>query len=83
MNSIPATLATRIAPGDTVETAPDGELVFVLAEDAFILRGNSRVVIERPPANSAVVTALRLATGKLLSVFGRGQIGRASCRERV
>jgi hypothetical protein len=73
VNSQPATLATRIAPGDTVETAPDGELVFVLAEEAFILRGGSRVVIENPPENSPIKTALRLATGKLLSVFGGGR----------
>jgi hypothetical protein len=73
VNSQPATLATRIAPGDTVETAADGEVVFALAEEAFILRGGSRVVIENPPANSPLKTALRLATGKLLSVFGRGR----------
>ncbi len=73
VNSQLATVATRIAPGDTVETSPDGELVFVLAEEAFILRGGSRVVIEKPPANSPLKTALRLATGKLLSVFGRGR----------
>ena len=73
VNSRQATLATRISPGDTVETGPDGELVFVLAEEAFILRPGGRLVIENPPPNSALKTALRLATGKLLSVFGRGR----------
>jgi hypothetical protein len=73
VNSQEATLATRIKPGDVVETAPGGELVFVLAEEAFILRGESRVVIENPPPSSPLKTALRLATGKLLSVFGRGR----------
>jgi len=73
VNSQEATLATRIKAGDVVETAPNGELVFVLAEEAFILRGGSRVVIENPPANSPLKTALRLATGKLLSVFGKGR----------
>ncbi|HYA46941.1 MAG TPA: hypothetical protein VEF92_05265 [Burkholderiales bacterium] len=73
VNSREATLATPIKPGDVVETAPGGELVFVLAEEAFILRGESRVVIENPPPSSPLKTALRLATGKLLSVFGRGR----------
>jgi hypothetical protein len=31
------------------------------------------VVIENPPPSSPLKTALRLATGKLLSVFGRGR----------
>jgi hypothetical protein len=73
VNGQPATLQTRINPGDTVETSGDGELVFVVAEDAFILRGGSRVVIQVPPGNSALKTALRLVTGKLLSVFGKGR----------
>src|SRR5258706_10311600 len=31
------------------------------------------MVIERPPAASELTTALRLVTGKVLSVFGRGR----------
>ncbi len=73
VNSGEATLQTPIRTGDTVETAPNAELIFVVAEDAFILRGASRVTIETPPPNSAFKTAMRLVTGKLLSVFGRGR----------
>ena len=71
VNSSPATLQTRIVPGDTVETAPNGEVVFAVAEEAFLLRGGSRMVIEKPP--SGLTTALRLVTGKVLSVFGKGR----------
>jgi hypothetical protein len=71
VNSSPATLQTRIVPGDTVETAPNGEVVFAVAEEAFLLRGASRMVIEKPP--SGLTTALRLVTGKVLSVFGKGR----------
>src|SRR5712671_5840035 len=68
VNSQEATLQTRIASGDTVETAPNAEVVFAVAEEAFLLRGGSRMVIEKPP--SGLTTALRLVTGKILSVVG-------------
>jgi len=71
VNAQQATLQTRIVPGDTVETAPNGEVIFAVAEEAFLLRGGSRMVIEKPP--SGLTTALRLVTGKVLSVFGRGR----------
>ncbi|TMG73771.1 MAG: FecR domain-containing protein, partial [Betaproteobacteria bacterium] len=73
VNGREATLQTPIKAGDTVETAPNAEMIFVVAEDAFILRGGSRVTIETPPPNSAFKTAMRLVTGKLLSVFGKGR----------
>lgn len=73
VNGEQATLATPIKAGDLIETGPGAELVFVHAEEAFILRGDSRLLIEKPPAQSLLKTALRLATGKLLSVFGRGR----------
>ncbi|MGB5082033.1 MAG: hypothetical protein WBO23_14955 [Burkholderiales bacterium] len=73
VNSQPATLATPIRAGDTVETASNGEVIFAVAQDAFILRGASRVTIEAPPPASALTTALRLVTGKILSVFGKGR----------
>jgi hypothetical protein len=73
VNSAPATLKTRIAPGDTVETAGNGEVIFAVAEEAFLLRGGSRMVIEKPPERSGLVTAMRLVTGKVLSVFGKGR----------
>jgi hypothetical protein len=73
VNSKPATLQTRIVTGDTVETAPNGEVIFAVAEEAFLLRGGSRMVIENPPARSGLATAMRLVTGKVLSVFGKGR----------
>src|SRR5712692_2688387 len=73
VNSREATLQTPIKTGDTVETASNAELIFVVAEDAFILRGGSRVTIETPPPNSVFKTAMRLVTGKVLSVFGKGR----------
>jgi len=60
---------TRIAPGDRIETGAGAQLIFVVGADAFILREKSRVEIG---GAGAVVNLARLATGALLSVFGRG-----------
>lgn len=60
---------TRIAPGDRIETGAGAQLIFVVGADAFILREQSRVEIG---GTGAVVNLARLATGALLSVFGRG-----------
>jgi hypothetical protein len=61
--------ATRIAPGARIETGAGAQLIFVVGADAFILREKSRLEIA---GTSAVVGVARLATGALLSVFGRG-----------
>jgi hypothetical protein len=69
VNGQAATGATRIAPGDRVETGAGAQLIFVVGADAFILREESRVEIS---GASGVIGIARLATGALLSVFGRG-----------
>jgi len=71
-----ATLQTPIKTGDIVETASNAEAIFFVGNDAFILRGERRMVIASQPANSALKTALRLATGLVLSVLGRGRTAR-------
>jgi hypothetical protein len=69
VNDQPASLATKVAPGDTVKTGKDSELVFVVNTQAMILRANSNVVIEAEKrADSLVVSGLRMLTGALLSV---------------
>ena len=68
INDKVATLQTRIAPGDTIETAANAEIVYVVGENAFILRGTSRVSLEGE-AKSMVLSGFRLLTGALLSVF--------------
>jgi hypothetical protein len=73
VNNQAATLQTPVRVGDILETASSAEAVFVVAEDAFMLRGGSRMIIEPPPAKSGLTSALRLVTGKVLSVFGKGR----------
>ena len=46
VNDKPATLQTVVAPGDTVQTTPGSEIVFVVNSNSMILRGGSKVIIE-------------------------------------
>jgi hypothetical protein len=69
VNGQPVSGTTRIAPGDRIETGAGAQLIFVVGADAFILREQSRVEIG---GTGAVIGLARLATGALLSVFGRG-----------
>ena len=46
VNGKTATLATRIKPGDTVQTGKDSELIFAVDTHAMILRSDSQLVIE-------------------------------------
>ncbi len=69
VNGQAASGTTRIAPGDRIETGAGAQLIFVVGPDAFILRAQSRLEIG---GTSAAVGLARLATGALLSVFGKG-----------
>lgn len=62
--------STLIRAGDTLETAPEGELVFALESgQAMILRGGSRLTLEAEKQKSSLLlTGLRLLSGKLLTV---------------
>lgn len=69
VNDKPATLETRVLPGDTVKTGKDSELVFVVNTNAMILRGGSNVVIEaEKKQDSLIISGLRMLSGALLSV---------------
>jgi hypothetical protein len=70
VNDKTATLQTPIRAGDTVQTAKNSEVIFVVDTHAMILRGNSKLLIElpNPTIGALIIGGLRLATGKLLSV---------------
>jgi len=69
VNDKPATLQTRIGPADTIETARDAEIVYVVGENSFMLRGASRVTLESEGGGSMLLAGFRIATGAVLSVF--------------
>ena len=73
VNGQPATATTRIAAGDKIETGKGAQLIFVVGMDAFIMRENTRLELA---GSNFVVNTMRLASGALLSVFGKGMAKR-------
>ena len=57
-----------ITPGDTIETAPDAKVVYVMGQDAFLQRGSTTVNF----GSDTTANVMRVITGKILSVFGKG-----------
>ena len=69
INGRPAKLGAALKPGDNVATAAGSSAVFVVGRDAYLIREKSELFTA---GGQALAGALRLVTGKLLSVFGRG-----------
>ena len=69
VNGKAATLATQVGVNDTIETGKAAQAIFVVGLDAYILRDNSRLELK---GSRVFVDQLRLFTGALLSVFGKG-----------
>jgi hypothetical protein len=57
--------------GDSIETGPNSNLVFVIGNASFQMRQNTRLTVERGPSLFAV-SVLRLITGGVAAVFGKG-----------
>jgi len=70
VNDEQASLATRIKPGDTIQTAQNSEIVFVVGSHSMILRSESKLLIEQPESSptSLIIGGLRMLSGKLMSV---------------
>ena len=66
-----ATKANEIRALDIIRTGPAGRLVMVMGKDAFLVRANSEVEILGKP-RAVLLTGLRMLTGALLGVFGKG-----------
>jgi len=62
-----ATMKTIVRASSTIRTADKSEIIFVIGNDAHILRANSELTLS---ANTNVQTGLKLITGKILTVFG-------------
>lgn len=72
LNGARLSLNDTIQTGDTVETGPGAMLVFTVGNSAFHLRQNTRMSLQRGRTLN-LVSALRLLTGALVSVWGRGE----------
>lgn len=67
-NGKPAVEGMLVKPGDTLVTGAGSQVVYVIGQDAYLQRDNSTVSI----LGDTVTTGLRMLSGKLLSVFGKG-----------
>ncbi|MBI3447095.1 MAG: FecR domain-containing protein [Magnetospirillum sp.] len=74
INEKPAEAGSVVVAGDTVTTGQDGEAVFTLGDDAFLLRSASKVTIRDSVGTSRPQRELSLESGRVLSVFGPKQI---------
>lgn len=72
INGVPAQPGMDVRAGDVVTTGADGEIVFVIDRDAFLMRANSRIEIQGQ-RSSLVAEGLRILTGAVLSVFAPGR----------
>ena len=68
VNGKPAREGAPVRPGDTITTGRNSDAIYVLGDNAFYQRADSRVDFGK----SSAATFLRVVTGGLLSVFGRG-----------
>lgn len=71
VNREPASPSTSIRPGDLVTVADGGKISFMLGSDVYLLRGGSSLKIGKE--ENLLVKTLRLLTGGLLAVFGKGE----------
>jgi hypothetical protein len=62
---------TILQTGDSIETGPGSNLIFVVGNASFQVRQNSRLRVERGATLNAV-SVLRLLTGAVASVWGKG-----------
>jgi hypothetical protein len=77
VNNAPAQVGSIIFPGDVITTGNASFGVFVIGKDAFLVRENSRIELAgdrsgQGPGSTKIVRTIRVAAGKVLSVFGAG-----------
>lgn len=68
INGQPASPGSPIKPGDTVSTGPNSQAIYIIGNDAYLQRDRSTVSL----AGQHVRAGLRVVSGKLLAVFGKG-----------
>ena len=71
INGQPLRPQATIQTGDVLETGPKSRLIFVIGNSSFHVRQNSRMAVERGDTLNTV-SLLRLLTGAVVSVWGRG-----------
>ena len=68
INDKPAEPGMHVQPGDHISTGPKSQAIYVIGPDAYLQRDNSLVSFSRDKLKDG----LRILSGKLLSVYGKG-----------
>lgn len=68
INGAPARPGMAVLPGDTVSTGEGSRAIYLIGRDVFLQRDRSVIQI----AGDTTRDGLRVVTGKILSVFGKG-----------
>ena len=71
VNGVAVTQGMPVRAGDSVVTGPNGDVVFVVGRDAFLIRPESSVELLRR-GSSPLLSGLRILSGRILSVFSPG-----------
>lgn len=69
VNGKPAQPGMPVGAGDSIVTGTGGEAIYVIGQDAYLQREKSTVSF----AGGAATGVMRVITGKILSVFGKGE----------
>lgn len=69
VNGQPAREGQLLRSGDTIATGPKSEAIYVIGQDAYMQREKSTVSF----ATEAAAGVMRVITGGILSVFGKGE----------
>jgi uncharacterized protein with beta-barrel porin domain len=69
VNGKPASHDSQVRAGDTIVLGKDAIATFVVGQDAFLMRSDSRAELI---GSGLLVSAVQLVTGGLLAVFGGG-----------
>lgn len=79
VNGKSATEGDPVRPGDTVFTGASGTVVFVMKKSVYLVRENTRLVIQYEGPGSVAkegVEIIRIIKGKVLGVFARRRLKR-------
>jgi hypothetical protein len=70
-----ADINTPIKPGSHIRTGRSSRVIFVVANDAFVLRSNSELRMESK--SGLLIDSMRILSGRILSVFGKQDTNRS------
>lgn len=72
VNGRPAVAGMALGSGDTIVTGVGAQAIYVIGQDAYLQREKSTVSFATEQTAGALGNVMRVITGSILSVFGKG-----------